>query len=120
MHGHEKSDPAVVAVKPANNTGRPGAERVERRAGAEGNAERQSTRRAQNREGVSQMPNRARPAWPSSPEVGAVCGKAARTDLCGGRPAMGVPTAIGPSPTMTGVAKQESQPFRLLVLLGSQ
>src|SRR5690606_6588358 len=29
------------------------------------------------------------------PEVGAVCGKAARTDLRGGRPAMGVPTATG-------------------------
>ena len=28
-------------------------------------------------------------------EVGAVCRKAARTDLCGGRPVMGVPTAIG-------------------------
>ena len=27
-------------------------------------------------------------------EVGAVCRKAARTDLCGGRPVMGVPTAI--------------------------
>src|SRR6202023_785572 len=27
------------------------------------------------------------------PEVGAVCGKAARTDLCGGRSAMSVPTA---------------------------
>jgi hypothetical protein len=27
-------------------------------------------------------------------EVGAVCGKAARTVLCGGRPVMGVPTAI--------------------------
>jgi hypothetical protein len=26
-------------------------------------------------------------------EVGAVCGKAARTVLCGGRPAMVVPTA---------------------------
>src|SRR3984885_5918858 len=30
-----------------------------------------------------------------TPEVGAVCGQAARTDLCGGRPVMGVPTAIG-------------------------
>jgi hypothetical protein len=29
-----------------------------------------------------------------TPEVGAVCGKAARTVLCGGRPVMGVPTAI--------------------------
>jgi retron-type reverse transcriptase len=28
-----------------------------------------------------------------APEVGAVCGKAARTDLCGGRSAMSVPTA---------------------------
>jgi hypothetical protein len=30
-----------------------------------------------------------------TPEVGAVCGNSASTDLCGGRPAMGVPTAIG-------------------------
>ena len=37
--------------------------------------------------------------WPSDrfaikPEVGAVCGKSARTDLSGGRPVMDVPTAI--------------------------
>jgi hypothetical protein len=38
MHGHEKSDPAIVAKKPANNAGHPAAERVERRAGTEGNA----------------------------------------------------------------------------------
>src|SRR5216684_1640466 len=31
---------------------------------------------------------------PSTPEVGAVCGKAARTVLCGGRSEMSVPTAI--------------------------
>jgi hypothetical protein len=31
---------------------------------------------------------------PPSPKVGAVCGKAARTVLCGGRSAMSVPTAI--------------------------
>ena len=29
-----------------------------------------------------------------TPEVGAVCGNSARTVLCGGRPVMGVPTAI--------------------------
>src|SRR6266851_4669956 len=29
-----------------------------------------------------------------TPEVGAVCGKSARTDLCGGRPVMDVPTAF--------------------------
>jgi hypothetical protein len=48
MHGHEKSDHAVVAVKPANKT-----------------------------------------------ERSAVCGKAARTDLCGGREVTRVPTAKG-------------------------
>ena len=39
MHEAEKSDLAIVAVKPANKAGQPDAERVERRAGAEGNAE---------------------------------------------------------------------------------
>src|SRR6516225_5708560 len=33
-----------------------------------------------------------------TPKVGAVCGKAARTDLCGGRPVMDVPTAITARP----------------------
>jgi len=50
MHEPEKSDPAVVAGKPANKAGRPAAERVERRAGTEGNAGQQSTCRAQDRE----------------------------------------------------------------------
>src|ERR1039458_5854977 len=36
-HGPEKSDPAIVAMKPANNSGRSEAESVERRAGAKGN-----------------------------------------------------------------------------------
>ena len=54
MHGREKSDLAIVAEKPANKAGRPAAELVERRAGAEGNAEQQRTRRAQDRESVSQ------------------------------------------------------------------
>jgi hypothetical protein len=38
-HGREKSDPSIVAVKLANKTGRPEAESVERREGAEGNRE---------------------------------------------------------------------------------
>ena len=62
MHGHEKSDPAVVASKPANKDGRPPAERVERRAGAEGNAGQQNTHRAQNRESVTQALERVRNA----------------------------------------------------------
>src|SRR3954447_11805093 len=60
MHGHEKSDSAIVATKPANKAGRPATERVERRAGAEGNASQQSTRRAQDRESVSQALERVR------------------------------------------------------------
>ena len=54
MHGHEKSDPAIVAVKPTNNARQLAAELVEPRAGAEGSASQQSTRRAQDRESVSQ------------------------------------------------------------------
>jgi hypothetical protein len=53
-NGREKSDLAIVATKPANNDGRPSAESVERRAGAEGNAGRDRTRRTQDRESVSQ------------------------------------------------------------------
>src|ERR1017187_3725019 len=62
MHGHEKSDPAVVVLKPANKAGEPGAERGERRAGAEGNADQHSTLRAQNRERVAQALDRVRNA----------------------------------------------------------
>jgi len=40
-------------VKPTNNAGRPAAEPVERRAETKGNADQQSTRRAQDRESVT-------------------------------------------------------------------
>src|SRR6202022_478710 len=62
MHGREKSDPAIVAKKPANNAGQPAAERGERRAGTEGNAGQQSTRRARNRDSVPQAGERVRQA----------------------------------------------------------
>ena len=45
MHGHEKSDSAIVAKKPPNKAGRLAAEAVERRAETKGNAGRQRTRR---------------------------------------------------------------------------
>jgi RNA-directed DNA polymerase len=61
-HGHEKSDPAIVATKPTNKAGQLAAEPVERRAGTEGNADQQSTRRAQDRESVSQALDRVRQA----------------------------------------------------------
>src|SRR5881296_3494444 len=70
MHGHEKSDLAIVAGKPANKAEQPAPERsaaklnaaepVERRAGAKGNAGQQSTRRTQSRESVSQALERIR------------------------------------------------------------
>jgi len=58
----EKSDLAIVAVKPANNSGQPDAEWVEPRARAEGNGGQQSVRRAQNRRSTSQALNRIREA----------------------------------------------------------
>src|SRR5450759_5170888 len=62
MYDHEKSDPAIVAVKPTNKTGQPAAELVEPRAGAEGNVSQQSTGRAQHRGTVSQALERIRQA----------------------------------------------------------
>src|SRR5438128_12368762 len=63
MHGREKSDLAIVAMKPANkaneptaeaSTGANAAEPVERRAGAKGNAHQQSTHWTQSQARVSQ------------------------------------------------------------------
>jgi RNA-directed DNA polymerase len=70
MHGHEKSDPAIVAMKPANKVEQPGVERTaaeptaaelaEPRAGTKGNAGQQSTCRTQSRVNVSQALERIR------------------------------------------------------------
>jgi hypothetical protein len=38
MNGPEKSDSAILAMKPANKAGAPAAEWAERRAGTKGNA----------------------------------------------------------------------------------
>src|SRR5580700_9791947 len=62
MNGREKSDSAEVAVKPANKTGMPAAEPVERRAGTERNAIPQSTSRTQGRADASQARDRIRVA----------------------------------------------------------
>ena len=62
MNGLEKSDPAVVAMRPANKAGRPAAEWVEPRAGAEENAGQSHTRRTQSRSSVSQGLDRVRQA----------------------------------------------------------
>ena len=70
MNGPEKSDPAIVARKPANKAARSAtepsvkvpaaAESVERRVGTKGNADWQSTRRTQSRASVSQALERIR------------------------------------------------------------
>ena len=71
MHGREKSDLAIVAMKPANkaneptaeaSTGENAAEPVERRAGAKGNAHQQSTHWTQSQARVSQALERIRQA----------------------------------------------------------
>src|SRR5215470_11197092 len=59
-HGPEESDSVVVARKPTNKAGRPAAELVEPRTETKGNAGQQSTRRAQDRESVSQALERVR------------------------------------------------------------
>jgi RNA-directed DNA polymerase len=62
MHGPEKSDPAIVAMKPTNNAEQSAEEPVERRAGTKGNADARNTRRTQSRERVSQVLARVRQA----------------------------------------------------------
>ena len=56
MHGHEKSDLAIVAGKLANKAEQPAAELVGRRAGTKGNASQQSTHWTQSQARVSQAP----------------------------------------------------------------
>jgi RNA-directed DNA polymerase len=70
MNGHEKSDSVIVAVKPTNKAEQPAAERstveptaaepVEPRTETEGNADQQSTCRAQHRISVPQALERIR------------------------------------------------------------
>ena len=67
MHDLEKSDSAIVAVKPPNKAGPPAAEAVEPRVGAKGNADQQSTHRTQSRKRVTQALSRVRQAASASP-----------------------------------------------------
>jgi RNA-directed DNA polymerase len=62
MYEPEKSDAVVVAEKPTNKAERSAAELVEPRTATKGNADQQSTRRAQDRESVSQALERVRTA----------------------------------------------------------
>jgi len=59
-NGMEKSDSGIVAAKSANKATTVAAEPMERRTEPEGNPESQNTRRAQDRESVSQAADRIR------------------------------------------------------------
>jgi hypothetical protein len=104
MRVMEKSDLPVVARKRANKAASAAAEPVERRGGAKENADLQSTVRTLSRAAVSRAQACIREAVirnipglrsgsSSLSKVGARCVSSARRDLCGGRPAMAVPTA---------------------------
>lgn len=62
MHGREKSDPSIVAGKPANGVGQPRSEPAEPREGAEENTGRANTRRTPSRVSVSSGLDRVRTA----------------------------------------------------------
>ena len=85
MHGHEKSDLVIVAMKPANKA-------KEAHCGGVCGGERRSRWSAPAQHVLDPEPgSRDKRAgaytatFAVTPEVGAVCGKAARTVLCGGR-----------------------------------
>ena len=84
MHDSEKSDSAIVAVKPPNKAGLPVAEAVERRAGAKG--KRGPAKHAPDPEPEARDPG-AEPRTASrnalrrqTPKVGAGCPNWARPD----------------------------------------
>src|SRR5947209_11965820 len=102
MHGREKSDLAIVAMKPANkaNAHCGGIYRGKRSGagGAKGGGQGECApaKHALDSEPGSRVTGAG--AYTASncrhtPEVGALCGKAARTVLCGGRDENRVPTA---------------------------
>src|SRR6266540_226418 len=81
MHGHEKSDSVIVAMKPANKAERSAAELVEPRAETKGNAGRQSTCRTSVAPRLALRCARACVAGASAVDVERPCG--ALHDLLG-------------------------------------
>ena len=102
MYVSGESDSSIVPQKQANkDSGSLSAESVEGRGLTKENVEQllldrtqRRVSRSRGRLGVRAAARLRRAGWSSSSKVRAVCGSAARTDLCGGRSAMTVPTAI--------------------------
>src|SRR6516164_2906096 len=100
MHDQEKSDSAIVAVKPSNKAGTPAAEAVEPRAGTKGNADQQSTRRS----GASPSHTRGRSRMLESGSSGSVRGASSN-----GRPYREPgPVAVIPDPLGMGGELQKA------------
>ena len=114
MHGPEKSDLAIVAGKPANKAEQSAAESVEPRAGTKGNADQQSTRRAQDRESVSQALGRIRQVTPSSTRGRSRMHQGARPDPCGGREVTRAPTATNWPPDFGILSKKRESDQRAM------
>ena len=97
-----ESDSPIIPQKQANkDSGSLSAESVEGRGLTEESVEQLLLNRTPSRDSRSRGLLGVREAalikvrfWSSSSKVRAVCSSSARTDLCGGRPAMAVPTAI--------------------------
>src|SRR5216684_7513080 len=93
MYVKEESDCAVVPVKQPNKEAQASAEVVEGRAQTKENDAGPARRPTQSGERLHHRSCGVRPRLTPPSKVGAVCGSAARTDLCGGRSAMVVTTA---------------------------
>src|SRR5436190_14214511 len=129
MHGHEKSDLAIVAEKPANkaeqptaeaSTGASAAEPVERRAGTKGNAGQQSTGRAQNRISVSQALERIRQFAVTHPRWEPYAGKPHVRFCAGACDETHVPTATCASRKLVRSSRWKSGPSKGQRPLGSE
>ena len=96
MHAGGESDGCVVPAKCPNKGGQPQAEGMEGRQPTKENIGQATAPRTQSR--ISELSDllgvrEALALRRQVSEVGAVCSNSARTDLCGGRPVTGVPTA---------------------------
>jgi len=93
MHDTRESDNGIVPQKSSNQAQLCLREGVEGRPLTKGNTCQSPAARTQSRGPASRGLGRVRQRR-QTPEVGAVCGKSARTDLRGGCRATGIPTAI--------------------------
>jgi hypothetical protein len=90
-----ESDCGIVPMNRSNEAAQAAEEMEEGRTQTKGNAQEPHMVRTQSRVAKSQGLEGVREAafQRHAPKVGAVCGNAARTDLCGGREVISVPTA---------------------------